>query len=147
MGEVQSETSKIEKKKEKKKKKTENDTLGLLKIIKKQQDQMSGLQAQIVKTSEDIDTLKEAHNKMVDVLTDIGKTIEKGGSKGGLGEIAVLLKAVAPFMKDERSSPFEAIGVYTFKQFLRTQFGKKAMKEFAKAEKETKKKGKEEEEE
>jgi len=138
MGKIQNKTPKM---KEKEKE------LDLLKIIKTQQDQLSELQAQIVKTSEEITTLKEAHNKMVDVLQEIGSSIEKGGKTGGLGEIAVLVKALAPLLKEEKSSPFEAIGVYTFKQFLRTQFGKKALKEFTKAEKEVKKKAKEEEKE
>jgi len=121
-----------EKKKEKEapKKEPEIPARELLKVIKKQQEQLSS-------TSEEIKKIKEAHNKMVDALSEIGEKLEKGaGGKGGLGEIATIIKAVAPLMRGRESSPFEAIGVYTFKQFLRSTMGKKmatkAIKDMAK---------------
>ena len=93
----------------------------LLKVIQKQQEQLSS-------TSEEIKRIKEAHNRLVDALAEIGDKLEKGAGKGGLAEIAPIIKAVAPLLRGRESNPFTDIGVYTFKQFLRTSMGKKAGK-------------------
>ena len=115
------------------KEKPEVSSRELLKVIKKQQEQIS-------KTSEELKRFKEAHNALVDALSELGDKLEKGTGKGGLTEIATILKAVAPLLKGRESSPFESIGVYTFKQFLRGTMGKKmakkAMKEMFKEEEE-----------
>lgn len=108
----------------------------LLKVIQKQQEQLSS-------TSEEIKRIKEAHNALVDALSELGDKLEKGAGKGSLAEIASILKAVAPLLKGRESSPFESIGVYTFKQFLRGTMGKKMAK---KAMQEMFKEGEEEEE-
>ena len=120
-----------------KKEKEEVSSRELLKVIQKQQEQLSS-------ATEEIKTIKEAHNRLVDALSELGDKLEKGAGKGSLAEIAPLIKAVAPLLRGREHSPFEDIGVYTFKQFLRGTMGKKMAK---KAFKEMAKEAEEEEEE
>ena len=115
MGEVQGETSEV--KGEKKEEASEEvSSRELLKVIQKQQEEIS--------------TIKEHFNKLVDQFSELGEALEKGAGKGkgSLAEIAMLLKAVAPLMRGSESDPFRDIGVYTFKQFLRSSMGKKGSK-------------------
>ena len=93
----------------------------LLETIKTQQAQISSM-------SEDLTKFKEAHNALVDSLSELGDKLEKGAGKGSLAELAPIIKAIVPLLKGRESSPFEAIGVYTFKQFLRSTMGKKMSK-------------------
>ena len=102
------------KEEEKEKPSEEVSTRELLEIIRTQQ--------------EDIKNIKKAHNALVDTLSELGDKLEKGAGKGGLGEIATIIKAVAPLIRPEGRSPFHDIGVFTFKQFLRSAMGKKMAK-------------------
>jgi len=121
MGKVQSKTPEVKEGEEKPSEEPEVSTRELLEVIKKQQDQLAS-------TDEEIKKIKEAHNKLVDAFSELGDKLEKGGGKGGLAELAPLIRAISPLLGGERKSPFEAIGVYTFKQFLRSTMGKKMAK-------------------
>lgn len=116
MGEVQSEASEVkEKEKVKASEEPEVSSRELLTVIKKQQEEISDI--------------KEHFNKLVDAFSELGETIEKGAGKGGgLGELAGLIKAIAPLMRGSETNVFTDIGVFTFKQFLRSAMGKKAGK-------------------
>ena len=107
----------------------ESSVKDLMKVIITQQEQ-------IAKQGEDLKKLSTAHNKLVDLITEFaegeGKK-GKGKGKGSLADLAAVLTAVAPLLKGRESSPFEAIGVYTFKQFLRSTMGKKMSKKAMKA--------------
>ena len=106
-----------------KKKEEEVSSRELLETIQKQQEQIST-------TTEEVKKIKEAHNALVDAFSELGDKLEKGAGagKGGLAEIAMILKSIAPLLRGRESSPFEAIGVFTFKQFLRGTMGKKMAK-------------------
>ena len=127
MGEVQSEASEVkEKEKVKASEEPELSTKDLLKVISTQNEQL-------LKQGEEITNIKDHFNKLVDAFSELGDKLEKGagaggGGKGSLAEIAMLLKAVAPLMRGSESDPFRDIGVYTFKQFLRSSMGKKGSK-------------------
>ena len=144
MGEVQSKASEVKGEKEKKgSEEPELSTKDLLKVISTQNEQL-------LKQGEEISTIKEHFNKLVDQFSELGEALEKGAGKGkgSLAEIAMLLKAVAPLMRGSESDPFRDIGVYTFKQFLRTSMGKKGSKKIMKdifAEKKEEEEEKEEE--
>jgi len=124
MGKVQNNASKVDPKKGDKPPASEEpevSTRELLEVIKTQQEQIS-------KASEEIAKIKEAHNRMVDALSEVGDKLEKGAGKGSLTELAPLIKVVAPLLRGEERSPFHDIGVFTFKEFLRSAMGKKMAK-------------------